>query len=159
MDDEPLPSPEPSVSSGPADLDPPRPRTGPALQGPEADALAAEADEIRRLVDAGAGSPEELRVLAERMRAHREREEALWRAQVKPTLKAKRGSLPVGRPLDAAVTPRAPSAPRQTLGLGLGLLGAVIVVVLLAASSSIVWLVLPVVGVLAVAWWQGKQQQ
>jgi hypothetical protein len=158
MDDEPLPSPEPSICSGPADLDPPRPRIGPTLQGSEADALAAEADEIRRLVDAGAGSPEELRVLAERMRAHRAREEALWRAQVKPTLRAKRG-LPVGRPVDAAGTPRAPSAPRQTLLLGLGLLGAVIVVVLLAASSSIVWVLLPVVGVLAVAWWQGKQEQ
>lgn len=129
------------------------------MEGPEAQALAAEADEIRRLVDAGAGSPEELRVLADRMRAHRQREEALWRAQVKPTLKAKRGSLAARGIGEPSAAPRSQSAGRQTLLFGLGLLGAVIVVVLLAASSSILWVLLPVVGVLGVAWWQGKQQQ
>ncbi|MFP5255558.1 MAG: hypothetical protein ACLGI8_06870 [Acidimicrobiia bacterium] len=50
------------------------------------DPLAAEAAELRRLVEAGASSPEELRALAARLREHRQREEARWRAEVKPQL-------------------------------------------------------------------------
>jgi hypothetical protein len=133
------------------------PGTGPAVAGPEAAALAAEAEEIRRLVDAGAGSPDELRALAERLRAHRAREEALWRAQVKPTLKAKRGAVIGGPPSTPMVDPATSHSSRQSLTLGLGLLALVVLVVLLAASSSVLWVLLPVVGVLAAAWWQGKQ--
>lgn len=59
----------------------------PAGPGGVADPLAAEAAELRRLVDAGAGSPEELRALAARLRQHRQREEARWRAEVKPQLR------------------------------------------------------------------------
>ena len=146
-------------SSGPADNDRPGSVPSPvhpALVGPEAEALAAEAEQIRRLVDAGAGSPEELRALAERLRAHRAREDALWRAQVKPTLKPKRGGL-IGAGTPGRVVPDEPSSPRQSLALGLGLLGLVAAVVLLAASSTILWVLLPVVGVLAAAWWLGKQ--
>ncbi|MGE3618999.1 MAG: hypothetical protein AB7L84_00935 [Acidimicrobiia bacterium] len=58
---------------------------------PEHAELDAEAAEIRRLVEAGAGSPEELRALAERLRAHREREQQLWRRDVRPTL-SRRGA-------------------------------------------------------------------
>ena len=156
MDDQQSADAEGPGPSGPGEADALRPIVDPALGGPEAHALAAEAQEIRRLVEAGAGSPEELRALAERLRAHRAREDALWRAQVKPTLKVKRGGLP-----RAGTAPEAPAgptgSPRQSLVLGLGLLGLVGLVVLLAASSSVIWVLLPVVAVLAAAWWQGKQ--
>lgn len=65
------PEPIPSEAAGP---------------GADTDPLAAEAAELRRLVEAGASSPEELRALAARLREHRQREEARWRAEVKPKL-------------------------------------------------------------------------
>ena len=156
MDDEQTADAEGPGPPGPPEADALRPIVDPALGGAEAHALAAEAQEIRRLVEAGAGSPEELRALAERLRAHRAREDALWRAQVKPTLKVKRGSIP-GAVSGPGVPAEPTSSPRQSLVLGLGLLGLVGFVVLLAASSSVVWVLLPVVVVLAAAWWQGKQ--
>ena len=105
MDEAPEPDAEMPGAPGPRGGDPAPTGDGPGLVGqplvgPEAEALAAEAADIRRLVDAGAGSPEELRALAERLRAHRAREDALWRAQVKPTLKPKRAS--IGTPRLAA---------------------------------------------------------
>lgn len=150
--DQPLPIPPPPPL-------PEAPARGP-FTGAEAEALEAEAVEIRRLIEAGASSPEELRELAARMRAHREREEALWRAQVKPTLKPKRGGIVgVGRAdAGAAAAPERDSS-QQSLLLGLGLLALVVLVVLLAASSSVVWVLLPVVAVLAAAWWQGRKPQ
>ena len=84
--------------------DPPPPGPGPAAPRPPG--TDAEAAEIRRLVDEGAGSPEALRELAARLRAQRDREDQRWRAEVKPALlKAKKrgGSLP------ASVTAAAPS--------------------------------------------------
>jgi hypothetical protein len=53
---------------------------------PEAAALRSEAEELRRQIESGAGTPEELRVLAERLQAHREREELIWRRSVRPGL-------------------------------------------------------------------------
>jgi hypothetical protein len=49
--------------------------------------LDVEADELRQQVRAGAATPEELRALSERLRAHRERELEVWRRSVKPSLK------------------------------------------------------------------------
>lgn len=74
----------------------------------------AEAAELRRLVDAGAGSPEELRALAARLREHRQREEARWRAEVKPQL-VKQGK---GRLRRQPAPPPLPTLP------GYGLAGA-----------------------------------
>lgn len=157
-------------ASGPAEIDrplpipPPPPLPDAPARGPfsgaEAEALEAEAAEIRKLIDAGASSPEELRELAARMRAHRQREEALWRVQVKPTLKPKRGGIVgVGRTDVGSSTEPKRDAPQQSLLLGLGMLALVVLVVLLAASSSIVWVLLPVVVVLGAAWWQGRKPQ
>jgi uncharacterized protein YoaH (UPF0181 family) len=126
---------------------------GPAADDPVARALAAEAAEIRRLVDEGAGSPEAIRELAARLREHREREEALWRAEVRPALvKQGRGRLRGTRP--AGEAPR-DDRPASTLWLGVGLLALVLIVVV-AANTSIWLLLLPVVALLVWAWWQGR---
>lgn len=124
-----------------------------APDGPDAQALAMEAEEIRRLVEAGAGSPEAIRELAARLREHREREEALWRAEIKPALR-KEGKGRLRGHDRPAPTPRQTST-SNSLTLGLVLLGLVLVV-LLAASTSVWVLVLPVVALLAWAWKQGR---
>lgn len=134
----------------------PGPAAGPAPDGPEARALAAEADEIRRLVEAGAGSPEDLRILAARIRDHRAREEALWRAQVKPQLvKARKGTFALGHLREPKATE--PTSGRSSLVVGAVLLVGVLLVVLLAASTSIVLLLVPILALLGYAWWQGRQ--
>jgi uncharacterized protein YoaH (UPF0181 family) len=121
--------------------------------GPHARALEAEAEEIRRLVEAGASTPEAIRELAARLREHREREEALWRAEVKPGLvKEGKGRLRGhGRP--AASKPEVSAS--NSLWLGLVLVGLVIVV-LVAANTTVWLLVLPVLGLIAWAWRQGR---
>ncbi|MGQ0831223.1 MAG: hypothetical protein ACT4OV_06050 [Microthrixaceae bacterium] len=121
--------------------------------GPEARALEAEAEEIRGLVDAGAGSPEALRELAARLREHRAREEALWKTEVKPALvKENKGRLRGHRRSEPIERERTPSnLPALALVL-LGLLGVVAV----AASTSFWTLVVPLVGLLAWAWHQGR---
>jgi uncharacterized protein YoaH (UPF0181 family) len=133
-----------------------------ARPNPAAEALAAEAEEIRRLIDAGAGTPEAIKELAARLRAHREREESLWRSEVRPGLvKEGKGRLRVRGtgpsnlvdPTPVSLEPR--SAGSQSLWLGVGLLVLVLVVVL-AATVSVWLLVLPVVGLLAWAWYQGR---
>ncbi|MFZ6004187.1 MAG: hypothetical protein ACOYXM_09670 [Actinomycetota bacterium] len=126
---------------------------GPPREGPEARALAEEADEIRRLVEAGAGSPEALRQLAARLREHRAREEALWRAQVKPALvKEGKGRLRGhGKPLPSAQETSSSNA----MVLGLVLLGLVLVVVI-AANTTVWLLVLPLLALIGWAWYQGR---
>ncbi|MGV3759916.1 MAG: hypothetical protein ACO1PW_10315, partial [Actinomycetota bacterium] len=68
---------------------PSAPRAVPTEGGADGapDPLAAEAAELRQMIDAGASSPEELRALAARLREHRQREEARWRAEVRPQLR------------------------------------------------------------------------
>lgn len=120
---------------------------------PEARALALEAEEIRNLVEAGAGSPEAIRELAARLREHRAREEALWRTEVKPSLvKEGKGRLRGhGKPAPT----KQESSTSNALVLGLVLLGLVLVVVIAANTSG--WLlVVPVVVLLAWAWSQGR---
>jgi hypothetical protein len=153
---------QPPSDADPPDAPGPAPDGGPGTpepEAPEARALAAEAQEIRRLIDAGAGSPEELRQLAERLRVHREREDAMWRAEVKPALvKSRKGTFSLGHLRSDKPAPPTPAQPhRSSLVAGLGLLGMVVVVVLLASASSILWLVVPVAAVLAYAWWHGTQ--
>lgn len=119
--------------------------------------LADEAAEIRRMVDAGAGSPEAIRELAERLREHRAREEALWRTQVKPTLKREgrgrfRGHRKSGGP--AREGDRQPAGSQSmTIGIAVLLLVALVIV---AASTTAWLLVLPLVALLAYAWYQGR---
>lgn len=120
---------------------------------PEARALALEAEEIRRLVEAGAGSPEAIRELAARLREHRAREEALWRAQVKPALvKEGKGRLRGHRAPEKTPEERTTS---NSLWLGAILLGLVVVVVV-AANTTVWLLVLPLVALVAWAWHQGR---
>lgn len=194
-----------------------------ALAGGAADdPLAAEAAEVRRLIEAGASSPEELRALAARLRELREREEARWRSEVRPALVKKgRGRLrrhdvevppppltwppapgaplgvepagpagpgeartePVGdvplappaAPVGPAGTPMpsawpappsdavpppppgvAPVDPQRRLWAAAGLL-LIVGLAVVAANTSIWVLVLPVLGLLAWAWAQGRQ--
>jgi hypothetical protein len=136
---------------------PARTSVGPTPEGPEARALAMEAEEIRRLVDAGAGSPEAIRELAARLREHRGREEALWRAQVKPGLvKEGKGRLRGHRNEGPAAKPESTStSASNALVLGLVLLALVLVVVV-AANTSVWLLVLPLVALIAWAWQQGR---
>jgi Flp pilus assembly protein TadB len=122
---------------------------------PRARSLAMEEEEIRRLIEAGADSPEALRELAARLREHRAREEALWRAEVKPAL-VKEGK---GR-----LRGYSQHTPPVDEGEGSGsssawlwfLLAALVVVVVLAASTTVWIVVLPVLGLLVWAWKQGR---
>lgn len=120
---------------------------------PEARALAEEAAEIRRLVDAGAGTPEAIRELAARLREHRAREEALWRAEIKPVLR-KEGR---GRFRGHDRPPREEHASRATQRLALGVVALALAALVVLAASTTVWvLVLPVVALLVWAWAQGR---
>ena len=115
----------------------------------------SDADELRQLIDAGAGSPEELRALAARIREHRELEESLWRRDVKPALlesKKRRfdlGDLRKSREADQA---------RNSLWIGLGILAVVLLLFLLAAQASALFVIVPAVAVLIVAYWQGRRE-
>lgn len=116
--------------------------------------VATGDEELRRLIDAGASTPEELRDLAARIREHREREDALWRNEVKPALKkAKKAPFRLGDLVDQ------PEEPRASIGLvfGLGLAGVTIVLVLAAAQSSVLWVLLPLAAVLVYSYRQGKR--
>lgn len=155
---------EPSSAPGPDpgerdDEELPRRPLGLPADHAAAAALAAEEAEVRRLVEAGAQTPEELRALAERLRVLREREDALWRDAVKPSLvKAGKGRLTLGGRAQPGGDPTTPGgSASQTLALGVGLLGLVLLVVLLAAGGSFLVILVPVVALLAYAWWQGRQ--
>jgi hypothetical protein len=113
-----------------------------ALDTAEARALAAEREETRRLVEAGARTPDELRALAERLRAQRAREEDLWRAAVKPALKRSRS--------DAAQAKRA-------LAVGGALIGCVALVLLATATGNAGLVLLPLVAVVVAAYVVGKR--
>jgi Flp pilus assembly protein TadB len=108
----------------------------------EARALADEHAEIRRMVDAGARTPAELRAIAERLRAHRQREDALWRTAVKPTL----------RRSGFDSTPA-----RRNLLVGSAVIGCVLLVVLAAALGNVLVVLAPLVAVLVVAYVLGSR--
>ena len=123
----------------------------PRPAGPPPDPVAGGADELRRMIDAGAGSPEELRALAARIREHRALEDERWRSEVRPVLlKSKKRKLSVGDLRDR------PDG-RSSLGVGLALLSGVLVLLLAATQGSFLVILLPVLGVLGYAWWQGRQ--
>ena len=132
-------------------------RAAPDPFGPLQDEqVSAAAEELRRLVDAGASSPEELRALAARIREQRELEESAWRAEVRPALiksKKRRFSM---RDLRGGDETR----PSDGLGVGvaMGLLGGVLVLLVAATQSSFLWILLPVAAVLVYAYRQGKAE-
>ena len=118
--------------------------------------VTAGDDELRRLIDAGASTPEELRELAARIREQRDREDAAWRSEVRPALKkAKKGRFNLGDLVERSEAPKTPNA----WMFGIGLAGVAIVLVLAAAKSSILWVLLPLVGVLGYAYVQGKRDE
>ena len=145
MEDEP--------STGTEGTEPPKSAPGiPSLPEELADGEA----EVRRLVDAGAGSPEELRALAARLREQRAREEEAWRRDVRPALmrsKKARHAL--------AGVPSAERERRTVGGIPVGsvllALGAIVVLLLIASVTTPLVLVLPVVGVLVYAYQQGRE--
>lgn len=148
MDDEgpSLPDPPESEVDGEEDEKAPLPSLPPEVTTGD--------DELRRLIDAGASTPEELRELAARIREHREREDELWRGEVKPALrKAKKAPFRLGDMIDR------PEEPRASIGwlFGLGVAGIAIVLVLAAAQSSVLWVLLPLAAVLVYSYRQGKR--
>jgi hypothetical protein len=114
--------------------------------------LASGEAEVRRMVDAGAASPEELRALAQRLREQREREESAWRREVRPALieskKKVRFSLAERRERDRDQSSVAAAAVVVVVVLGL---------LLVAAQTSVLVLLLPVAGVLVYAYLQGRE--
>lgn len=121
------------------------------------DALAADQDEVLRLVDQGASSPEDLRALAERMRERREREDAVWAKQVKPGLKqARKGRLRISDLRRESPLEDDDGSQRSFL---LVIAGAAIValIVLSALQLSLVVLAIPVIAFLGYAFWLGLQ--
>jgi hypothetical protein len=141
-------APEPAADADPAPTSPPLPDL------PEE--IASGDEELRRLIAAGASTPEELRDLAARIREHRAREEAVWREEMRPALKkAKKGRVRIGDLVDR------PDEPKVANGLmyGLGLAGIVLVLVLAATQSSVIWALLPLVAVLGYAYWVGRRDE
>lgn len=106
------------------------------------------------MVDAGAGSPEELRALAERLRVQRDLEASAWRSEVKPALiRSKKRRVHLGDPVEPS-----PSAERRASLVLAGVVGIVVLVLLLLATrTGVVLLLVPVAGVLVYAWVQGRQ--
>ncbi len=103
------------------------------------------------MIDAGASTPEELRALAARIREHRALEDQQWRSEVKPALlESKKRKIWTGdRPQ--------PADGRSSLRIGVALLAGVLVLLLAAAQGSFLLILLPVVGVLGYAYWNGRQ--
>lgn len=124
---------------------------------PEApdDPLQRDAEELRALIDAGAGSPEELRALAERIRAHKALEQSRWRSDVKPELLAskkwrnRRTALVEDADDDREV--------RRNLKVGALFLGGALLLLLVATRSGVVFVLLPVLFVLVYAYRQGRR--
>jgi hypothetical protein len=113
--------------------------------------ITTKEQELRKLVDAGAASPEELRALAAKLQEKRTYEETLWQRDIRPALmqSKKRGSPLVGPRNDGVEKPK-------YIGLALLLLGVVFLLLLIATQTSFLWLLIPAVGVLVYAWMRGR---
>ena len=120
--------------------------------------VSAKEQEVRRLVDAGASSPEELRALAAKLQERRTYEDEVWRREVRPALmrSKKRGST-LATPTTTPTPRPGHDASRAMLGIGALVLGGTLVLILIASQTSIVWLFVPVVGVLVYAWVHGRR--
>jgi hypothetical protein len=110
-------------------------------------------EELRRLIEAGASTPEELRDLAARIREHREREDAVWREEMRPALKKAKKA-----PFRLADLVERPEEPAVANGLffALVLAGLAVILVLAATRTSIIWVLIPVVGVFGYAYAVGR---
>ena len=138
--------------------DAPEPDSEPEAEPPSLPELPAEIttgdEELRRLIAAGASTPQELRDLADRIREHRTREDAVWKEEVRPALKkAKKAPVRIADLVDRSDEPSTPNGLFYVLGLA----GLIVVLVLAAAQSSIIWVLLPLVAVLGYAFWVGRR--
>lgn len=123
------------------------------------DPLRRDADDLRRLIDAGASSPEELRALAERIREHKALEQARWRSDVKPDLLAsKKWRNRIKRSDDQRDDAAGDEEVRRNLKIGAALLGGALLLFLLATQSGVLFVLLPVVGVVVYAYRQGRRE-
>ena len=142
------------------DDDGPRP-SGDDAVAPDAidDPLRRDADELRRLIDAGAGTPEELRALAERIREHKALEQARWRSDVKPELLAsKKWRNRIRNNDDPADDSNGAEEVRRNLKIGAALLGGALLLFLLATQSGVLFVLLPVLVVVVYAYRQGRRE-
>ena len=139
--------------TGAEGAEPPEPVDGIPPLPPE---LSSSEQEVRRLVEAGAGSPEELRALAARLQEQRSREESLWRQEVRPALIESKKRRP--RLADLRGSGLTREVPASGIGPGLAalVLGAVILLLVLATQTTFLWLLLPALGVLVYAWVLGR---
>ena len=123
------------------------------------DPLHRDADELRRLIDAGAGTSEELRALAERIREHKALEQARWRSDVKPELLAsKKWRNRIRNDDDPADDSNGAEEVRRNLKIGAALLGGALLLFLLATQSGVLFVLLPVLGVVVYAYRQGRRE-
>jgi hypothetical protein len=116
--------------------------------------ISSADEELRRRIEAGAKTPEELRALAAMIRQHREREDVVWREEMRPALKKAKKA-----PFRFADLVERPEEPRVTNGLFYALVvaGVAMVLVLAATRSSIIWVLIPLVAVLGYAFVVGRR--
>jgi Flp pilus assembly protein TadB len=115
--------------------------------------VSTREEELRRLVDAGAASPEELRALAAKLEEKRTYENSLWEREVRPALmQSKKRRLSV----TDLRSKREGEPDRHALVLACLLVVAVLVLLLIATATSVLWLLVAVGAVLVYAWVQGR---
>jgi hypothetical protein len=115
--------------------------------------VSAKEQEVRRLVDAGASSPEELRALAAKLQERRTYEDEVWRREVRPALmQSKKRRSKVVVPSEESRSDNLTS-----FGLAAALMAGMVLLLVIATQTSIVWLLLPVIGLLVYAWMHGRR--
>jgi hypothetical protein len=143
--------------TGAEGTEPPEP--GPVIP-PLPPELTTHEQEVRRMVDAGAGSPEELRALAAKLEEQRNLEHSAWRREVRPALmesKKRRYSLQELRASRRGDGAEDDGSHAVVMAIAVSV--AVLVLLFVASETSFLLLVLPVLGVLAYAYVQGREEQ
>jgi hypothetical protein len=140
---------EPEEPGLPPVLGPP----APPLDIPALPAELAEGEaEVRRMVDAGAASPEELRALAQRLREQREREESAWRREVRPALIESKKKVRF-----SGSERRDRDRDQSSVAAAAVVVVVVLVLLLIASQTSVLVLLLPLTGVLVYAYLHGRE--
>ena len=142
---------EDELPTGADGTDPPASADGIPALPPE---LSTKEQELRRLVDAGAASPEELRALAAKLEEKRSYEESLWQREVRPALmqaKKRRFSL-----VDLRREPTRRRSQQQPRSWRPCCSPRSWCCCFIATQTSFLWLLVAVVGVLVYAWVQGR---
>jgi len=116
--------------------------------------LSAREQELRALIDAGAGSPEELRELAAKLKEQRTYEESVWAREVKPALIQSKKK----KPSIVDLRREGVESDRNSMVLGLVLLVALLVLIVIATQTSFLLLLVGAAGVLVYAWFHGRQR-